>query len=334
MGSSYSQDDFARSADLVYKDILHQPCLLPDIGIDQALLKYSGSDSNAVLQAYSNEMANMVQGYAGNLGSAIGELKSVPNAVGFGALLISMIIEIVVTASPQRQHSSNDHTYSLIQRVFGDEKVSSVRDTMSECLKRYEVYINNTQQLQQEIGILERQLSNHLTILKNSLLHDEQMKSRGLKFWVNGAAFHVQMLIHGARLQACKPRSECVHEIKIAINVYLRSLDVLLEKYKTYKINSDVFIWDWFLILALTDTSLQDPCSMYNYEIEGCSRFMTAVYYPRPCSYGKEIMAALMDVFQKKYEPIKGLKSYFLNIQNNLNSLILERGSFILPVAG
>ncbi|XP_078105599.1 uncharacterized protein LOC144517375 isoform X2 [Sander vitreus] len=211
MGIEYSQEDYDNAALQIYDDVLqHQPCLLPDIGIDESLLKYSGSDSNAALQAYSNEvlsetLADEVPGYIEKVGSAFGSLTSVPNAVGLGALVISMIIEIIIKGDSQ----SSDHAYSLLRRVFGEEKASSVRDTMSEYLKRHRMFMNNDQRLREEIRRLEHQLSNHLTILRNSLLHDGQMSSRGFKIWVNGAAFHVQMLIHEARLNIQTARTHC-----------------------------------------------------------------------------------------------------------------------------
>ncbi|KAK7125239.1 hypothetical protein R3I93_020811 [Phoxinus phoxinus] len=226
---SYSQEEIERYAICTYIDVLqNQLCLLPDVGIDDSLLKYSGPDSNAVLhQAFSKEMLDMVPRYIASFGSAISALESVPNAVGLGALVISLIIEIAIKASAQTSDDTDD-TYSLIRRVFGEEKASDVQDTMSEYLKRHQVYMKNNKRLRVELRRLEQQLSNHLTALRNSLKKDGQMSSRGLKIWVNGAAFHVQMLIHAARLdiQAGKPPSDCVKEIKAAINVYLRYLDL------------------------------------------------------------------------------------------------------------
>ncbi|KAG1927548.1 hypothetical protein F2P79_024145 [Pimephales promelas] len=219
---------YERAALQIYEDILqHEPCLLPDVGIDESLLKYSGPDSNAALQAFSNEMLDSVPDYIGSLGSALGGLTTVPNAVGLGALVISMIIEIAVKSGTQ---TTDDDPYSLLRRVFGVEKASGVRDTMSEYLKRHRMYMNNDQRLREEIRRLDHQLSDHLTILRNSILQDGQMSSRGIKIWVNGVAFHVQMLIHEARLeiQAGKPESDCVQEIEAAIDVYLRDLDQLV----------------------------------------------------------------------------------------------------------
>ncbi|KAF1392309.1 hypothetical protein PFLUV_G00051460 [Perca fluviatilis] len=207
--------NFDNVALLLYNAALQhqQPCILPDIGIDDFLVKYSGNDSNSVLQAYSNEMLSetvldKVPEYIEKLGSAIGNLDSVPHAVGLGALVISMIIEIAIQSSTQR----SDHTYSMLQRVFGEEKASSVGDTMSVYLRRHHVFLNNDQRLQEEIRRLEHQLSNHLTILRNSLLLHGQMSSRGFKIWVNGAALHVQMLIHEAQLniQTGTPASDYV----------------------------------------------------------------------------------------------------------------------------
>ncbi|KAG1932844.1 hypothetical protein F2P79_020858 [Pimephales promelas] len=242
MGTSYSQEDIERFALEMYNDILWQtPCLLPDVGIDESLLKYSGDDSNAVLQSYSDGMLDSMPGYVSGFGSAFGNLKSVPNAVGLGALVISMIIEIIIKSSTQT--SDKTDTYSLLRRVFGEEKASSVRDIMTEYLKRHRMFMTNDQLLREDIKRLEKQLSQHLTILRNSLLQDGQMSSRGLKIWVNGAAFHVQMLIHEVRLgvKADKTVSDCVFVINAAIDVYSQSLDLLLEKYKPYKINSNMW---------------------------------------------------------------------------------------------
>ncbi|CAM4728589.1 unnamed protein product [Leuciscus chuanchicus] len=252
MGDAFSQEVYDKDALHLYEAILQrEPHLLPDVGIDESLLKYSGSDSNAVLQAYSEEMLNTVQakseemlntvqayseemlitvqayseemlntvqayseemlntvqacseemlitvpGYVSGFGSAFGPLTSVPNAVGLGALVISLLIEIAIKASTQ----TSADTYSLLRRVFWEEKASGVRDTISEYLKRHELHMNNNQRLWEEIRRLEQDLSKHLTILRNSLLYDGQMSSRGFNIWVNGAAFHVQMLIHEARL--------------------------------------------------------------------------------------------------------------------------------------
>ncbi|KAF5888699.1 uncharacterized protein DAT39_021604, partial [Clarias magur] len=207
---------------------------MPDIGIDESLLKYSGLDSNSVLKAYSDELVSSVPDYIDRLGSSLASINSVPNAVGLGAFVLAMIMEICIKSTTGKK---SDDSYNMFRRVFGEEKASAVRDTMSEYLKRHQMFIDNEQCLQKELQRLEQQLSNDLTILRNSLLQDGQMSTRGLKIWVNGAFFHIQMLIHGARLKIKNDQqaSACVASIKPGITLYLHYLDMLLEKYKTYK---------------------------------------------------------------------------------------------------
>lgn len=60
MGSSYSQAEIERYASVVYENALRETCLIPDIGIDESLEKYSGLDSNRVLQTYSNDLVHSV----------------------------------------------------------------------------------------------------------------------------------------------------------------------------------------------------------------------------------------------------------------------------------
>lgn len=321
MGNEFSQEDYDNAALQMYQSALHHPCLLPDIGIDESLLKYSGVDSSAVLQAYSNDLATTVPGYIVRLGSTLAALNSVPNAVGLGALVLSMIMEICIKSIYQ----TKDNSYSMLRRVFGEEKASAVRDTMSECLKRHQTFVNNEQRLREEIQRLEAQLSNHLTILRNSLLHDGQMNTRGFKIWVNGASFHVQMLIHEARLniQTGRPASEYVSAITVAISLYLQHLDRLLEKYKTF-------------MTSITYVTLEpkcryhdcykDDCYLRNKE-NGCERNHGQF---EPCS-SSEMPEAYVKIVFSKYEPILGLKRHFLNISNNLNTLINQNDSFTLP---
>eukprot|EP00064_Thunnus_orientalis_P017147 superscaffoldBa00003563_g17226 len=220
----------------LYETALQNTCLLPDVGIDESLMKYSGLNSSVELQAYSDELLNSVPGYIEKLSTGLGALTPVPNAVGLGAIVISMIMEIAIKSSQQ----TSPDTYSLLHRVFGEEKASGVRDTMSEYLKRHRLFINNDQRLREQLQRLEEQLSNQLTTLRNSLIHDKQMSTRGLKIWVNGASFHVQMLIHEARLkvQVGEPASDLVNTIETAITLYLQDLESLLGKYKTYKIST------------------------------------------------------------------------------------------------
>ncbi|GLD67235.1 uncharacterized protein AKAME5_001859300 [Lates japonicus] len=100
MGSEISQEETERVSLYWYEASLQSQCLLPDVGIDESLLKYSGLNSNTELQVYSNELLASVPGYITSLGSVLGAATSLPNAVGLGALVISMILEIIFKSTP------------------------------------------------------------------------------------------------------------------------------------------------------------------------------------------------------------------------------------------
>ncbi|XP_049442408.1 uncharacterized protein LOC125894812 isoform X4 [Epinephelus fuscoguttatus] len=327
MGNSqtYTQEDFDRYSYQVYQATLQRTCFLPDVGIDESLLKYSGINSNAVLQSYSNELVSMVPDYIEKFGSSLGAVTSFPNAVGLGALVISMIMELIMKSRTE----TTEDSYSMFRRVFGEEKASSVRDTMSEYVRRHRMFMINDQLLQEELMRLERQLSKDLTILRNSLLHDQQMSTRGFKIWVNGASFHVQMLIHRARLNTRTGRqiSDNVHTIETAISLYLMDLDRLLEKYKTHMSNSITIKYEEFCF----------PVGCIACVIENddgnCKGSTETPYTDGPCGEPDFKMAYINQIVSN-YEPISGLKSHFSNIKNNLNSLINQRGSFTLPSRG
>ncbi|XP_033934295.1 uncharacterized protein [Pseudochaenichthys georgianus] len=157
------------------------------IGIDSSLLSYSGLNSTDVLVRYRDQLFNDeesldVPSAVERIGGALAGFTTVPNAVGLGALIISMILESI--------GEKTMGTAEMLQRVFADEKAK-----------------------------------------ENSMLVDGQMHSMLLKQWVNGAAFHTQMLIHQARLEGADGSSAVR-----AAGVYQQQLNVIMDRYKNYLI--------------------------------------------------------------------------------------------------
>ncbi|CAK6979079.1 uncharacterized protein LOC121891817 [Scomber scombrus] len=313
MGSGYSQEHYDRIALDLYETASGRTCILPDVGLDESVLKYSGLNSSAALQVYSNELVNSVPGFVERLGSSLGSLNSIPNAVGLGALVISLIMEICMKSSTEPTEDS----YSMFKRVFGEEKASSVQNRMSESVKRYRAFMNNNQRLWKELDRLELQLSQDLTNLINSLLHDNQMSSRGFKIWVNGAAFHLQMMIHEAWLkdQAGERSSDNVDSIKITIDMYLDDLDNLLKKYKTY--HTSIASIHYFSYYGPGSVAIDSTCNLENTE----TKCKIKILSDGGCSYSDVLQGYVKNVFSK-HEPITSLRNYFSNIKNNIDSHI------------
>nr|XP_040060724.1 uncharacterized protein LOC120835666 [Gasterosteus aculeatus aculeatus] len=319
----YSREEYDSYALKLYEIASEDSSLLPDVGLDGSLLKYSGLKSNAELRSYSDGLVKQVPDLVKKLGSILGSYTGFTNAVGLGALMIAMIIDIGM--------KNLSATSDGFLKAFGEEKASGVRDTVSEYVKRHQMYLTDNRHLQGELERLERQLSNHLTILRNSLLLDGQMRSRGLKIWVNGASFHVQMLIHEARLNRKTGISskDYVHVIQRALTTYLQDLDQLLEKHRAQLVKNTYF----YYCPKCCGTAC---CGQW---LPCITRVMS--YRKDPCAYGRKLYVSdrpgLLDSYMNqvfsKFKPLSGLKSHFSDIKTNLKHHIDQHESFTLPSA-
>ncbi len=320
MGGEISLVDFEGISVQYYNFALQNPCLLPDVGIDQSLLRYSGANSTAELQSFSNELINSVPDFVDKFGSAVAPLTLVPNAVGLGALVISMILEIIVKNTTE----ASEDSYSMMRRVFAEEKGSSVRDTMTEYVRRHRTFMKNEQRLRLELHRLEMQLSGHLTILRNSLLLDGHLTSRGFKIWVNGAFFHLQMLIHEARLnhQAGQLTPTQVDSINTYVDLYLQDLDQLLEKYKTYLTTVTRVHFS-----SHYKSRRRSKCLITN--LESNCKIPHQTWNEDHCE-GEALTKAYVNQIVSKYPPITELKSHFRNVKSSVNVLIKQHDTFSL----
>lgn len=169
----------------------------PDLRVSKDIVKFcSISSSDNLNQHYEKRktvVGDRALGWIKSRVEKLGNLTPSPALAGLGALVIAVFID---TAS----FSPEDSTKVALRSVFAEEKTSEFWDQIDECLKRYTININNKEELINDLRRIENQLSMALTKLKNSMLRDGQMSSPALKAWVNGAAFHIQMLIHLVRL--------------------------------------------------------------------------------------------------------------------------------------
>ncbi|XP_076870081.1 E3 SUMO-protein ligase ZBED1-like [Brachyhypopomus gauderio] len=210
--------------------------IISDVGIDATLIKYSGTDSAAKLREYSNHLSaiSTANGYVDKLGSTLISYSGAVNSVGLGALVISFMLDLAIRSA----ETDSGDTLNMLRRVFAEEKASDVRDSMYEYMKRLGMHLRDPVRALEDTERLEKQLSGQLTRLRNSMLHDNQMSSRSMKHWVNGAAFHSQMLVHAARLKTTSTNSDFdvyLNSVSAAVDMYRNDLRDLLNKYKDYK---------------------------------------------------------------------------------------------------
>lgn len=192
-----------------------------DFRVDQNIEKFTSCSSTGSLrhhyqqrrQEESDDSADWIQTLTENFSM----LTSVPELAGLGALAVAIFIDTSSSSPPNRS------TQEALRGVFAEEKVSKVWDLIDECLKRTMCFINQREELVTNIKQLERQLSAAITCLKNSMVNDGHLSTQSLKVWVNGAAFHLQMLIHLVRLGGM-PTSDPVQKL---VRTYQSDMAVL-----------------------------------------------------------------------------------------------------------
>lgn len=180
---------------------------------------------------------------------------------------------------------------------------------MEEYLKRLQINLGNPQVQLAETKHIEIGLSVQLTRLKNSMVKDGHMNTAFLKQWVNGAAFHIQMLVHQARLE----RTNGSRAFQAA-GVYQQQLNLLLEKYKRY-LGTVVYVrtgYDrvsFYCCLHYTET--------YSTQLK-CTRHMCKDMFTD---------SELIEVMFSK-PPISWAKSYFSDLQTNIPALVRQHSTF------
>ncbi|XP_030610751.1 uncharacterized protein LOC115798152 [Archocentrus centrarchus] len=211
---------------------------LDDFRIDSSLERFSGLNSAQELNRYRDQVLysdglSQAASVVEKVGSALGGLSSVPHAVGLGALIISLALDVVAKSLKKETLG----TAEMIERVFAQEKAREVRDLMHEYLKQMQINLRNPQLQLSETRQREIALSAQLTRLKNSMLNDGQMDIQFLTQWVNGAAFHTQMLIHQARLERREQRDGS--RAMRAAGIYQHDLNLLVNHLMNLIIEND-----------------------------------------------------------------------------------------------
>ncbi|XP_038852746.1 uncharacterized protein LOC120050149 [Salvelinus namaycush] len=294
-----------------------------DLGIDHTFQTFFTPNALDNLNKQYNGRKQEVGSYepiwTKSLVTNLGGLTRIPKASGFGALIISIVIDIV-TASIETLNPEEDST-DILRRVFAEEKASTVYNEMEEALKRCTMNINNEAKMKSDIVNAERRLSFALTTLKNSML-DGHMKTRSLKIWVNGAAFHVQLLIHLARLE----EGVDSHQALAAVSIYQKNLEQLLLKYnesksKTIVVKSGFLFGKGPIVYDIMDEEIGQ--ALFS------GTFYHHLYPPNLWPHPTVILKALHDDILK-YPQIIQVREHFREVRENLAELISQREYFIL----
>ncbi|XP_070703457.1 uncharacterized protein [Pempheris klunzingeri] len=274
--------------------------------INRNIVMFSGLSSSDNLRRHYErrrvELGDHAADWTKSLVEKLSGLTAAPELAGLGALAIAVLIDIVSSSPPE------ESTKEALRGVFAEQKASEVWDHIDECLKRCRMNINSRDDLKSDIKRIEYQLSAALTRLKNAMVRDGHMTADGLRAWVNGAAFHVQMLIHLVRLGG----TQTCESVETLISTYESELSLLFTKHQEMVKGKCRTRFFHATNASESLTQFRDENSKWHKVDGGISfgEYFEAYYDHR---YGRQ-----------KSE----IEEYFCDVRGNLQNLVRQRGSF------
>ncbi|KAM9346341.1 uncharacterized protein ABDE67_012947 [Symphorus nematophorus] len=299
MGNGLSKEEREKEKKEKTEDFQKRLSDGPNLRVSDGIKRFTGLDSSDNLRQHYETRKMEAGGRCAELIKSLveklGGLTPSPELAGLGALAIAVLIDIISSSPPES-------TKDALRSVFAEEKASEVWDQIDECLKRYRMNIKSRPELVSDMKRIESQLSTALTKLKNSMVRDGHMSSEALRAWVNGAAFHIQMLIQLVRLggiQTCDPIEEL-------LSIYKNDLDPLFEKHqemikgKCRETGTVIYgvVQSRFLVDEESECHSMDIYGNFD-------TYFEAYYDHRYCRQKREIQEYFSDVGQKLQELVR-----------------------------
>ncbi|KAL2089742.1 hypothetical protein ACEWY4_014430 [Coilia grayii] len=171
---------------------------IPDVALDRSLAGYLSLNSGTVLtnqyEAIQQRLStDQLALFNQNLTSTFGGTRVTLGKTGVVALALSLFLDVV----------SNDimgqSTPDPVRRILGVSR-SSIGSIISEYLRKVPEVVNNSEGMADITDLCDQELKFELIDLFERMTLRRQLSSRALKLWLNGAAIHLHVRIHGIRL--------------------------------------------------------------------------------------------------------------------------------------
>ncbi|KAI4882018.1 hypothetical protein NFI96_000729 [Prochilodus magdalenae] len=176
--------------------------IIPDITLDRTLSNCLSLNSSfalnvqyaAIQRHLSREQLALLDN---NLTSIFGQSTKVSyGGVGVVALALSFLLE-TLAASIVGQTSGDPY-----QRIFGPDNSSEISSIAREYLGQVPWTVHDDEGMAEMTEIYDQKLKHALIELYENMTIDHHLNTAAIKQWINGAAFHLHMRIHGIRLMS------------------------------------------------------------------------------------------------------------------------------------
>ncbi|KAK2874457.1 hypothetical protein Q8A67_021610 [Cirrhinus molitorella] len=177
--------------------------ILPDITLDGTVANLLSLNSSTALNlqyaaVQQSLTTDQLAALDSNLTSIFGQSTSVSyGGVGVVALALSFLLEALVSSIIDK---TDGVTTNPFKKPFGSDNSSEIGSIASEYLQLVSKKANDVDEMGEITELYDQKLKYALIELYESMTVDHQLNTNSIKQWINGAAIHLHMRIHGIRL--------------------------------------------------------------------------------------------------------------------------------------
>lgn len=177
--------------------------IIPDISLDRVVSNYLSLNSSFALNLqYSAFQERLTKDHLAvldnNLTDVFSKRTKVPyGGVGVVALALSILLETLVTSV---RGQTDGHLMDPYHRIFGSDNSSEIYSITREYLSLVPGMVTNSDLMAEVTDVYDEKLKHALIKLYESMTVQHHVSTTAVKQWINGAAIHLHMRIHGIRL--------------------------------------------------------------------------------------------------------------------------------------
>ncbi|GAA6102486.1 uncharacterized protein LOC106904466 isoform X2 [Tachysurus ichikawai] len=177
--------------------------IIPDITLNRVVSNYLSLNSSFALNhQYGTIQEHLSKDQLAVLDSNLTSIFSKRNKVSYGgvgvvALAMSLLLDTLVDSVLGQ---TDEELMDPYQRIFGPDNSSEISSITREYLRLVPYMVNNSDMMAEMTDIYDQKLKHALIKLFESMTIEQRMSTAALKHWINGAAIHLHIRIHGIRL--------------------------------------------------------------------------------------------------------------------------------------
>lgn len=290
--------------------------IIPDITLDRGVSNYLSLNSSFALNlqygAIQERLSkDQLAALDKNLTSIFSKASKVSyGGVGVVALAMSFLLDTLVAS----MHGQTDgHFTDPYQRIFGPGNSSEISSITREYLRLVPGMVNNSDLMAEITDFYDQKLKHALIKLYENMTVEHRINTAAMKQWINGAAIHLHMRIHGIRLLSV-PRGSA-ESLRLS---YRTGLGRLVQLYAMYLRRN-----------VKERAPTQEPPLKAGFLITEPNRKVRHRVAHSPCQSQGIISAIVTRILA--LQNIRATETFFEKAGRNIDKLIQQKEHFELP---